>query len=283
MSETNETPRRVALVTGCAARGGIGAAIARRLARSGRDVMVTDIAAGGVRGISDEEAEMLRKLEGDAAVEWRGLESLVGELRAIGVKADWTLGDVTDEADAERITRETNEKLGGLDILVNNASAPQYFADIAEMELDGWNGVQAVNIRAPYLMAKHAVKYMRPGGWGRIINIVSTMSEDGGHATQSAHTASKAALAGFTKAIAQDLGPQGITVNGVSPTATLTDRGKAWAVSRFGENPDSGATNVPMRRFGRPEDIAGMVNYLASEEAGFVSAQVIRVDGGSRI
>lgn len=283
MTTTNDAPRRVALVTGCASRGGIGAAIARRLARSGRAVMVTDLVPGGVRGISDEEAEMLRKLEGDAAVDWKGLESLVEELRSLGVDADWTVGDVTDEADASRMVAETVERLGGLDILVNNASAPQYFADIAALDADRWEGVQSVNIRAPFLMAKHAVPQMRPGGWGRVINIVSTMSEDGGHATQSAHTASKAALAGFTKAIAQDVGPDGITVNGVSPTATLTDRGKAWAVSRFGDDPDVGATAVPMRRFGRPEDIAGMVNYLASEEAGYVSAQVIRVDGGARI
>lgn len=281
MSGVKGSPRRVAIVTGCAASGGIGAAIARRLVKDGRAVLVCDLSATGVRGVSADDAEKLKQAGGAPSAEWRGLESLVDEIRAQGGEADWAVGDVTVEADAERIAREAVEKLGGLDILVNNASAPQYFRDIEEMEQDGWERVQAVNITGPYLMTKHAAKHMRQNRWGRIVNIVSIISEDGGPAKESAHTASKAALAGFTRAVSRDLGPDGITVNGVSPSLTLTDRGKAIAIKMFGDDPDAGAKQLPMRRFGRPEDIAGMVNYLASEEAGFVTAQVIRVDGGA--
>lgn len=255
--------KRVALITGCALRDGIGAASARALAEAGFAVVVSDISVGGVTPRVGQEL---------AATEWRGLDSLVEEIRAEGGTAAKTVGDISSEADAHRMVQETVDTFGSVDVLLNNAAASQRFADIEDMSLADFERVFAVNMTGTFLMTRAAVKHMRAKGWGRVINIASVSAEMGG-ATHSAFSASKAAIIGFTKAVAGDVGPQGITVNAICPGLILTARGR-MATEHFG------AESIPVRRHGIPEDIAAVAVFLASDASSYLSGEAIRVQGG---
>lgn len=260
---TGPTPQRVALITGCALRDGIGAASARALAAAGFAVVVSDIHAGGVAPRVGKEHS-----EG----EWGGLSALVQEIEANGGKAAQTVGDISSEADANRMVKEAVDAFGSVDVLLNNAAAPQRFGDIEELSLADWERVFAVNMHGTFLMTRAAVKHMRRRGWGRVINMASVSAEMGG-ATHSAFSASKAAVIGFSRSVAGDVGPQGITVNAICPGLILTARGR-MATEKFG------ADSIPVRRHGTPEDIAAVVAFLASDAAGYMSGEAIRVTGG---
>lgn len=268
-------PRRVALITGCGLQDGIGAATARMLARQGIAVMVSDVEPAGIAPSIDPE--LVARVGGDAS--WRGVESLVDEIRGLGGEADFAIGDVSSEDDAERMVRETAEKFGRVDILVNNAATSQTLLDIEDLTLEMYERVFAVNMRGTFLMSRAAVSYMRENKWGRIINISSISAEEN-HAGFSAFAASKAALLGFTRGLAADVGPQGITVMAVSPGLMLTARGKIATHRMYGDDLQKGAENVSVRRYGVPEDIANVIRFICSEDSGYVSGDVIRVSGG---
>lgn len=266
MSEITQDGNRTALITGCGLKTGVGATTARTLAKAGITVMVADVTPSGVGGGDD----------------WGGLASLVEEIRGAGGTAAATVGDITAEADAERMVRETYDQFGSVDILVNNASAPQGKAmvDTGELPLSEWERIFAVNATGTFLMSKAALKYMRERGWGRIINISSMVAEMGG-AHHAAFSASKAAVLGFTRALADDVGPQGITVMAINPMIIMTSRGEAAVRRMYGDDPAAGAQHIPVRRFSTPQDIANVVAFLASDEAGYLSGEVIRVTGGT--
>lgn len=268
--------RRTALVTGCGLRDGIGAATARTLAKAGIAVMVSDITRGGARPSSDQAA--LANLERES-VQWRGVDSLVDEITAAGGTAAAVIGDISSEADAERMVRETYDRFGSVDILVNNAAAPQKLVDIAEFTLADWERIFAVNVHGAFLMSRAAVKYMRKRGWGRIINI-SSLAAESGHPGHSAFSATKAALLGFTRALAADVGRQGITVMALSPGLTMTARGKLATHRLYGDDVNAGARNISVQRYSVPEDIAEAVAFLASDASGYLSGEVIRFTGG---
>lgn len=259
---------RTALITGCGLRTGVGATTARTLAQAGINVMVADVSPTGAGGAD---------VDG-----WRGLESLVEEIEASGGAVGATVGDITTEADTGRMARETVERFGSIDILVNNASAPQAGAmlDTEELPLEQWERVFAVNSTGTFLMSRAVLPYMRKQHWGRIINIASMVAELGGPHL-AAFTASKAAVIGFTRSLASDVGPQGINVMAINPMIIMTSRGEAAVKRMYGDDPDAGSGHIPLRRFSTPQDIANVVQFLASDASAYLSGEVIRVTGGT--
>jgi 3-oxoacyl-[acyl-carrier protein] reductase len=265
-----------ALVTGCGKRDGMGRAIARTLARSGVAVVVADRVPTGVPNRHQERAAA------GNSDSWRGLESLVEEIRADGGKASFVTGDIGSEDEAARMVAEAAEG-GGPDILVNNAAAPQGLdrQDIEEVPVEEWDGVLRVNLRGTYLMSRFAVPLMRARRWGRIVNIASVAGIDR-LARSTAYSASKAGIIGFTRALAMDVAPWGITVNAVCPGMVWTSR------SSLSHDPDLDVeaerarriSEIPVGRPGLPEDVAAAVAYLASKGAGYVTGVALPVDGG---
>lgn len=266
---------RVALVTGCGKPDGMGQAIVRRLASQGYRVVASDVAPQGLANDAQR---------GEAPVDgWSGVSSLVEQVRATGAEAEFVLGDISVEEDARRMVDETVARFGRLDVLVNNAAAPQGDdrADIEDVPVATFDRIVAINLRGTYLMCLAAVPVMRAQGYGRIVNIAS-MAGIEAMPFATAYSASKAGVLGFTRALAMDVGAWNITANAVCPGLVWTSRGRFGvhdaqqeqaARARFQEGIVAG-------RVGVPDDIAGAVAYLAAEETGYVTGQEIHVNGG---
>ncbi len=271
-SGPGEHEGRVALVTGCGRRQGMGAAIARRLAADGARVAVVDVVATGLRGSDVELGEEERA--------WAGIDDLVAEIGEHGGKAIALTGDVSSEDDAVRLVEEAVAALGGLDILVNNAGAGRslYLRSLEEMSGADWDAVMAVNARSAFLMSKAASLQMRKAGWGRIVSVASVAAKVGGDRISS-YAASKAAVMGLSRALAVELAPHGITSNAICPGRVLTSK----MMDTLRSAP-AGAGAVPttglLGRMGQPEEVGALVSFLASEGAGFITGQAINVDGG---
>lgn len=244
---------RVAIVTG-AARG-IGAATAHRLASDGLSVAVVDLDEAGAQACAGEIAE-------------------TGG-RAVGVGADVSDADAVAAA-TERVAAE----LGPPTVLVNNAGVLRDNL-LFKMADSDWDTVMSVHLRGAFLFSRAAQAHMTAAGWGRIVNMSSRSAQ--GNRGQANYAAAKAGLQGLTKTLAIELGPFGVTVNAVAPGFIVTDMTAATA-ARVGVDFDKfqqgAAEQTPVRRVGRPEDVAHTVSFLASEAASFVSGQVIYVAGG---
>lgn len=237
---------KVAVVTGGAR--GLGRAISQRLAREGAAVGVWDLNAEGAR-------------------------ETVDEIRREGGQAISCVGDAADANDVARCAAETRQSLGSISILVNNAGIVGFerFLSITE---DMWDRMMRVNAKGPFLCIKEIVPDMLAAGWGRIINISSSSAQTGA-GSMSHYVASKGGVIGLTKALAIEFAATGITVNHVPPGFVDTPMLRESPV-----NIDSYAQGMPMKRPGRPEDIAAAVAYLASEDAGYVTGQTLSVNGG---
>ncbi|MDA2810106.1 3-oxoacyl-ACP reductase FabG [Nocardiopsis sp. RSe5-2] len=248
-----ETPRRVALVTGGAR--GIGAATARRLAAEGRAVGVLDL----------NESDAQRTVD---AITADG-----GEAVAVGA-------DVSDAEQVDQAVAAVAERLGPPVILVNNAGVIRDNL-IFKMSEDDWDTVMNVHLRGAFLMTRAAQAHMTEAGFGRIVNLSSSSAQ--GNRGQVNYSAAKAGMQGFTKTLAIELGKFGVTANAVAPGFIETDMTAATAARvgmDFEDFKKAAAGNIPVRRTGRPEDIANTIAFLTGEEAGFVSGQVIYVAGG---
>ncbi len=244
---------RIAIVTG-AARG-IGAATAGRLAADGMDVAVLD-------------------LEESAGKETVERITITGR-RAIAVGVDVADGDQV----AAAVARVAGE-LGPPSVLVNNAGVIRDNL-LFKMTDQDWDTVIAVHLRGAFLMTRAVQGYMTEAGYGRIVNLSSTSAL--GNRGQVNYAAAKAGLQGFTKTLALELGRFGVTANAVAPGFIVTDMTAATAARMgvdFGQMQEAAAAQIAVRRVGRPEDVAAAIAFLASEEAGFVSGQVLYVAGG---
>ena len=244
---------RIAIVTG-AARG-IGAATARRLAADGMAVALLDLDEADCAGVVKE------------------IEDAGG--RALAVGADVGKSDQVQAA-VDRVAAE----LGEPTVLVNNAGVIRDNL-LFKMTDDDWDTVLGVHLRGAFLMSRAVQKYMVDQHYGRIVNLSSSSAL--GNRGQVNYSAAKAGLQGFTKTLAIELGPFGLTANAVAPGFIVTDMTAATAARvgvPFEAFAKAAADRIAVRRVGQPADVANMISFLVSEGAGFVSGQVIYVAGG---
>lgn len=242
---------KVAVVTGGAA--GIGAAICRALAREGADIAIWDW--------NTEPAH-----------------ALVDEIHALGRRAIVCKVDVSKASDIAAALKLVRERLGAVGILVNNAAiSPE--KDFVEITVEEWERVFDINMKGVFMCTQAVVQDMIAARWGRIINISSSSAQSG--ARRMVHyAATKGGVIAFTKALAQELGGFGITVNNVPPSTIYTDGLKAIESRLPGGLEGYVNSTIPVRRVGQPEDVAHAVAFLASEASGYITGLTLSVNGG---
>jgi 3-oxoacyl-[acyl-carrier protein] reductase len=251
----NHSIQRTAIITG-AARG-IGAATAIRLARDGNTVAALDL---------------------DLAA----CAQTVSTITSAGGRALAVAVDVNSPEAVEAAVATVTAELGAPTILVNNAGVIRDNL-LFKMPLEDWDAVMNVHLRGAFLMTKAVQAHMVAAKYGRIVNLSSTSAL--GNRGQVNYSAAKAGVQGFTKTLAIELGPYGVTANAVAPGFIATDMTRATAERMkvpFEDFLISAAAQIAVRRVGQPEDIAATISFLASKEAGFVSGQIIYVAGGPK-
>ena len=248
-----ELEGKVSLVTG--ASRGIGRAIALKLASLGSSVAVNYVAI-----------EASNKADADNVVE--SIIRLGGE--AMSVEAD-----IRNGAAVKAMVEQVTDKWGKIDILVNNAGINRDTL-LLRMSDDAWDDVINTNLRGAYLCSKFAVRHMMRQEWGRIISISSVVGRVG-NAGQSNYAAAKGGIIAFTKSIAREMGSRNITANAVAPGFIVTEMTNKLPPERR----ESMLAMIPLQRLGQPEDVAELVGFLATEKAGYITGQVITIDGGA--
>jgi NAD(P)-dependent dehydrogenase (short-subunit alcohol dehydrogenase family) len=237
----------------------------------------TALVTGGTSGIGRAAALALAGLGAHVVLSGRdGIrgEQVVSAIRAQGGHADFVAADLGDEAGARHLAKQATELGGGhVDILVNNAGVFPFGATHEASEAD-FDGVYAVNVKAPFFLVAELAPAMAARGHGAIIN-VTTMVAEFGMSQMALYGSSKAALVLLTKSWAAEYGPAGVRVNAVSPGPTRTE-----GTAGMGEALDQLAAAAPGGRPGLPEEIAAAITYLAGDDASFVQGAVLPVDGG---
>lgn len=258
MNAQQTTTGKIAVVTGGAS--GIGLATVKRLQEDGHTVVIVDR--------SEAAASVAQELSKD------GARPVFSEVADLGTAAD-----------IERVTAVITATYGGVDILVNNAGIHPKRNDgshfpIEEISLEQWEQVMTVNLTATFLLSQWAMVQMKSKGWGRIINVSSRagrvyMPISGAH-----YVASKAAVIGFTRTLAGDCGPYGVTANTVAPGRIKTPLSDVSGLGSSQNLHEEFSKSVPLGRVGTSDELAAAVSFLASEDASFITGAVLDVNGG---
>jgi len=235
---------------------------------SGKTALIT----GASRGLGRAMALGLAKAGAKVALVSRDSERLKSVAKEVGDGARVFVADVSREEDVLRLERE----IGAVEILINNAGI-NVRKPVTDLTLDEWNSVIHTNLTAAFLLCRAFVPHMKGTGYGRIINIASTMAHVSIPA-RGAYSSSKSGLLGLTHALALELAPEGITVNGISPGPFATEMNTALI-----ENPELNRqflSKIPLGRWGKPEEVGQRAVFLCSEESGFITGTDILIDGG---
>jgi NAD(P)-dependent dehydrogenase (short-subunit alcohol dehydrogenase family) len=243
--------RRVAVITG--AGRGFGASIAQRFSAEGADLVLS------FRTSSD------------------ACEELAERHRAGGGRAIVVRADVTDAADVAALAEAVRTEFGGLDILVNNAGV-QNIGPFAESEFADWEREIQTNVVATLAVTRAFLPLIRGGGTGRIINLSSQIAA-GGWELAAVYAGTKSFITSFTKSIAREFGPQGITVNAIGPGSIRTDMNAGLYGDE--ESIRERASQLPLRRLGSPDDVASCAAFLASDDASFITGHLLTCNGGA--
>ena len=239
---------RVAVVTG-AARG-LGQAIALRLIEEGASLICADI-------------------------DFQSVQQVVSQATAQVVKALPIQVDVSKSDEVKAMIQEALNTFGKVDILINNAAIWET-AKVEEMKEEQWNRLMEVNLKGIFLCCREVIPYMKTKNFGRIVNIASIAGRTGGNVPAAHYAASKGGVIAFTKALARELSPFGITVNCVAPGVCETPLTQSWPR----EVKENIRQRVPLGRLGNGEDIAGAVTFLVSQDANYITGETIEVNGG---
>lgn len=242
---------RVAVVTG--ARQGIGAAIAGALLESGASVVIT----------GRDSAQLAQSMRSISV-------SHQGDLRGF-------VGNVADEADIDRLVREVPR----IDILVNNAGGFLRAVDTLQSSSDEWRQQLDVNLTGPFLISRAVLPGMLERKWGRIINIGSITASAPALGNAVGYVAAKAGLVGFTRQLALEVAQHGVTVNAINPGTVATEHLRDYLSTEGAVSHDSLTASIPVGRLGTPQEIAGIVPYIASDLGAFMTGAVVEINGGA--
>ncbi len=241
---------RVAIVTG--ASTGIGAATAIQLAENGVRTVLNYYRS------SDKAEEIFKRIDSSGGV-------------AMLMQAD-----VRDDAQVRQMVQRTVDKFGRVDILINNAGGLTKRMPVAEMDDHVWDELMNLNLRSTFYCCRATIPHMVKKNYGRIVNLSSVSAFNGGGRLATVYAASKAAINGFTKGLAKELGPHGITVNSVAPGVIVTP----FHTKAETGNLETFLPFIPVKRLGTADEVASIILYLASDDAGFVSGSVFHINGG---
>lgn len=246
--------RRIALVTGGAQ--GLGRAIAERLAGDGMTLVIADV--------RDHHAHKTAQTI----------------FEAVGVECLPMHVDVSNEQSVKELYEQVLKRLGRLDILINNAGIAGTRVPLESMDLADWEAVLRINLTGAFLMSRGAVPIMRRQKWGRIVNIASQAARSRTGVGKSQYAAAKAGMIGFARVLADEVGRDGITVNCVAPSRTLTPLTSATAAGRR-DYFETAIAQTAVGRLAEPMDTASLVAFLCSDEASFLTGTIIDITGGS--
>lgn len=262
---------QVAIVTGAGRMRGIGRAAALALAREGANVVVAGTGRDRATFPQDEQA-----------AGWRDVDSVAGEIAAMGCESLALAADVTNREQVQSMVDQAVQRFGKVDILVNNASAPRLaaWAELKDLTEDAWRGVLDIKVTGAFLCTQAVVReFLKQGDGGSVVNVISVEAKIA-RAADLAYATASGALYTFTRKAGRALAPHGIRVNAVSPGTTDTARNDAlYGFPRSQEWHDRLET-IPLGRAGTPEEIANVIAWLCSKDAEFIVGQCIEMDGG---